>query len=289
MSTEKIDSRVSSAAVSEKQPAVSLTAMWRLEMPHTLENPPTSEFESNRLPSKGLQLSYFAPVLKNGTPTACLTSDGISVEASKWKNAIFMYVVDDCPSLKYINTYIIKQWHYSTPPDVFYHDEGYYVIRFASIEEKNTALCSGPYTIANRPVIVKSWSSDFDFQNEILRVVPLWIKLPNLPLICWGPESLSRIGSTLGNPLFADECTSQQSRISYARLLVEIDITRPLLHKILVESPVGKVLNRRLSMIGNNLPFARNVNRLGILVKQRNWFNPKQGLRRIGFQRRKSM
>jgi len=71
-------------------------------------------------------------------------------------------------------------------------------------------------------------------------MVPLWIQLPNLPLTCWGLDSLSRIGSTLGNPLFADECTSRQSRISYARLLVENDVTRPLLYKVMVESLDGK-------------------------------------------------
>lgn len=101
-------------------------------------------------------------------------------------------------------------------------------------------FCAGPYTIANRPVIVKGWAPDFDFHAENLKLVPLWVQLPNLPLNCWGHDSLSRIGSTLGTPLFADDCTSQQTRISYARMLVEIDITRPLVHKIMVESPGGK-------------------------------------------------
>jgi len=78
-------------------------------------------------------------------------------------------------------------------------------------------------------------------------VIPLWIQLPNLPLICWGPDSLSRIGSTLGKPLFADECSSKQTRISYARILIEIDITIPLLHKILVESPDEKCFEHKIA------------------------------------------
>lgn len=50
---------------------------------------------------------------------------------------------------------------------------------------------------------------------------------------------MSRIGSALGKPLFADECTTSQSRISFARLLVEIDVTQPIQYKVLIEGTDG--------------------------------------------------
>ena len=56
----------------------------------------------------------------------------------------------------------------------------------------------------------------------------MWIRLPGLPVIYWGARTLSRIVSAIGVPLFADECTTKQSRISFARVLVEVDITKPL-------------------------------------------------------------
>lgn len=66
-------------------------------------------------------------------------------------------------------------------------------------------LSSGPHAFFGRPMIIKPWSASFNFQDEILRVIPLWVRLPNLPLNCWGPDSLSRIGSLIGVPLYADE------------------------------------------------------------------------------------
>lgn len=86
------------------------------------------------------------------------------------------------------------------------------------------------------------WSARFDFYEEILKVIPIWVKLPNLPLNCWGNDSLSRIGSLLGVPLYADECTSSQARISFARLLVEMDVTVPLPEVIWIEDGKGNVL-----------------------------------------------
>lgn len=81
-------------------------------------------------------------------------------------------------------------------------------------------------------MIVKEWVSDFCFEKEVLKEISLWVRLPNLPLTCWSNDLLRRIGSVLGNPVCADECTSTQNCISYARLLVEIDITQPLLYKV---------------------------------------------------------
>ncbi|XP_021769725.1 uncharacterized protein LOC110733967 [Chenopodium quinoa] len=48
-----------------------------------------------------------------------------------------------------------------------------------------------------KPAIIKAWNANFDFHSEILRSIPIWVKLPNLPLNCWSVNTLSRIGSTL--------------------------------------------------------------------------------------------
>ncbi|XP_069154420.1 uncharacterized protein [Solanum lycopersicum] len=70
--------------------------------------------------------------------------------------------------------------------------------------------------------------------------MPLWVNFPKLPLNCWGVGSLSRIASAIGVPLFADECTTKQTRISYARMLVEVNVTKAIPQKITVVDPNGK-------------------------------------------------
>ncbi|XP_056685637.1 uncharacterized protein [Spinacia oleracea] len=214
----------------------------RLDLQATPDVPANSFVENNRI--NGMKLTFINPMLKNGSPTACLQQNAVDIELKKWANAVILYVIGDNPTIKYISTFVDKQWLCESKPEIFLYSEGYFLIRFGSVEEKERVLCSGPYTIANRPAIVKGWSADFNFNTEILKLIPLWIKLPNLPLNCWGMDSLSRIGSTLGNPLFADECTTTQNRISFARMLVEVDVTHPLLHKVMVEDPHGKAFEQ---------------------------------------------
>nr|TKS02381.1 hypothetical protein D5086_0000163680 [Populus alba] len=60
--------------------------------------------------------------------------------------------------------------------------------------------------------------------------VPVWIKFPSLPLCCWSPVCLSKIASVIGKPIQCDQFTSNLARMSYARVLVEIDLLEELNH-----------------------------------------------------------
>ncbi|XP_075096472.1 uncharacterized protein LOC142174553 [Nicotiana tabacum] len=91
-----------------------------------------------------------------------------------------------------------------------------------------------------KPLILKSWSEDFNLYNKVLKTIPLWVSFLSFPLNCWGRMTLSRIASGLRSPLYADECTSNTSRISYARVLIEMDISKELPKSIKIQDPAGK-------------------------------------------------
>lgn len=119
-----------------------------------------------------------------------------------------------------MNRYITQNWSSVAKPEVYLHDEAYYIIKFALLNDMHEILYAGPYTIKNRPTILKPQCPEFDLGNEFLTEISLWVTFPKLPLNCWGIGSLSRIASALGTPLFADECTTKQTRISYVRMLI---------------------------------------------------------------------
>lgn len=39
------------------------------------------------------------------------------------------------------------------------------------MEDRDEVLYSGPYTINNRPIIVKAWAADFNLNDEVLRTI----------------------------------------------------------------------------------------------------------------------
>lgn len=195
---------------------------------------------------RGKSLSYVAPQLKQGIPTAKLQVTEIEKDALKWKTSIIFYVIGENPTISYLTSYLHNHCGIEGTAEIFYHAEGYYVIRFEKSSDKEKLLYEGPYMLASRPVIVKEWCPDFCFENEVLKEVPLWVWLPRLPLTCWSEDSLSQIGSVIGKPICADEYTSQQQRISYARMLVEVDITKPLIYKIPIEGENGLMFEQQV-------------------------------------------
>lgn len=86
-----------------------------------------------------------------------------------------------------------------------------------------------------RPLVVKSCYVDFDFYTEVLKAYPLWIQLHGLPVACWGDDSLSRILNVVRIPNCAEECTLKQKRLQYATILVEVDVSVPLVEQVLID------------------------------------------------------
>ena len=92
----------------------------------------------------------------------------------------------------------------------------------------------------------------FDFSSEEMSRVPVWVKFPNLPLCCWSPICLPKIASVLGKPIQCDQPTSTLSRMSYARVLVEIDLLEEIQHSVEISLPEGPALHQ--SVVYETLP-----------------------------------
>ncbi|XP_070037241.1 uncharacterized protein [Nicotiana tomentosiformis] len=139
-------------------------------------------FQKNRFTTNGMSLSYIPPQIVDGQPMVQLDKSEVEAEENKWRCALIAYILGDGPG-------------------------------FQTIEDAHEILCVGPYYIANKPIILKQWTPDFDFNEEFPTVIPLWVKFPKLPMSCWEVGPLSRIASVIGKPIFADECTTKKTRL----------------------------------------------------------------------------
>ncbi|GJX87382.1 zinc knuckle CX2CX4HX4C containing protein [Tanacetum coccineum] len=67
--------------------------------------------------------------------------------------------------------------------------------------------------------------------------IPLWVKIDNIPLEAWNVEGISKIANRLGTPIIMDRittsmCEQAYGRVSYARVLIEVDATKGLVDSI---------------------------------------------------------
>jgi hypothetical protein len=86
----------------------------------------------------------------------------------------------------------------------------------------------------------------FNFKATDMTHMPTWVRFPNLPLKCWTSICLSKIASMIGKPTHYDVSTTSMTRLSYARVLVEVDLLMDLPISVNVVLPNGSPLSQQV-------------------------------------------
>ncbi|KAK4350368.1 hypothetical protein RND71_029681 [Anisodus tanguticus] len=118
------------------------------------------------------------------------------------------------------------------------HNSGWIIFRFESAEDKFKVISKGPHFVYSTALLLKDIPKCFSFDTQEICVVPLWVRLPSLPLELWNPSALSKILSRVGKPIATDLLTRKRNQTNFARALVEIDVSKDPMHEIRLD--IGK-------------------------------------------------
>ncbi|KAI9120350.1 hypothetical protein K1719_007383 [Acacia pycnantha] len=111
------------------------------------------------------------------------------------------------------------------------------------------ALIGGPWVIADAYLNVSRWRPDFNPKNEKIDSVVAWVRLPDLPAPLFDKKFLLNLGNSLGKAIRLDVHTAQRARGKFARLCVELDLTKPLVPEFIVEGQILSVEYESLGLI----------------------------------------
>ncbi|KAI5682027.1 hypothetical protein M9H77_03255 [Catharanthus roseus] len=189
---------------------------------------------------------------------------------STWGFALIGYVAGGFPGIEAVKR-LTNTWN--VPHKFYVHKSGWLVFRFEIFEDRDQILQGGPYLIYGRPLILKEMPPLFEFGPCTLSVIPIWVTLPGLPLDMWNAKLLGKICSEVGDPICTDAMTSRKERISYARVLVNVDLAKDLTTEVKLNLPNGK---KRMQYITyENLPKFCSVCKLVGHNFERCFHNPK--------------
>ncbi|XP_058766287.1 uncharacterized protein LOC131639859 [Vicia villosa] len=179
----------------------------------------------NRQTANGKVIQFVVSAIVDGVKEVEIEIEDMESEIRYWDTALIMYAIRGNLSMHPVKNYMRKMWSFVQFPEIFYNEEGYFILKFKTDEEREEVMMKGLYTIHNMHMVILEWRPDLSMARDMLRIVPIWVTLPQLPLHLWGERSLGKIGSVIGNPLYTDECTPSKLRVSYARILVEVHVT----------------------------------------------------------------
>ena len=73
-------------------------------------------------------------------------------------------------------------------------DNGFYLVKFNSMEDYNYAKYGGPWIVFNHYLTVKPWKPKFDPSHDSLQNLLVWVRIPCLPIEYFDHHFLMRLG-----------------------------------------------------------------------------------------------
>ncbi|XP_074315737.1 uncharacterized protein LOC141651945 [Silene latifolia] len=137
----------------------------------------------------------------------------------------------------------------------------------------NEVLRQDPWMVGPNSLILKQWSPSFSMEMEKVAKVSIWILFPGLDPYLWSDVVLSKMASKVGKPLFADPVSTAKSKLSFARVLVEADVSHDLPTHVNINTPhLGQVSQK---IIYEWLPyFCKCCGKLGHTSSTCKWNKP---------------
>ncbi|KAI0496513.1 hypothetical protein KFK09_022832 [Dendrobium nobile] len=172
-------------------------------------------------------------------------SEDITEAVNEWDLALVGYSLGKRPYYEALLNSVKKIWNLKGSLKLISLSEGFFLFKFSNAEDYDLVWSRGAWFIFGKPFIFQKWNSHFSPTREELTSVPIWFKIHDLPLCCWMPVGISKIATKIGHPLAVNALTASKSRLTYARVCVQVDAkaTFPETVPICVE---GKLFNLKI-------------------------------------------
>ena len=90
------------------------------------------------------------------------------------------------PSTKTTDDWIQRNWRPQLKNSVTCYPvgRGFFIFEFISKEDRDLIFRNGPYFMGPQGLYLNRWTPDFNAEMDMPKEVPVWVRLPNLPVHC---------------------------------------------------------------------------------------------------------
>ncbi|XP_020963574.1 uncharacterized protein LOC110265121 [Arachis ipaensis] len=155
--------------------------------------------------------------------------EGVKRELRKeWWETLIVKLLGRKISLLALKRRLEILWGKRGSIDVIDLGNDFFLVKFFSSEDLDFALTEGPWKILDHYLTIRFWKPDFNPSEASIDTIAAWIRLPGLAIEYYHRAILEKIGNIVGRTLKVDSNTAEVSRGKFARICVEVDLTKPL-------------------------------------------------------------
>jgi hypothetical protein len=152
-----------------------------------------------------------------------------------WKRGVIVKLLGRRIGYKALETRLKQMWVKKGIINIIDLGNDYYLVTFSHDLDHDVALTNGPWFIYDHYLTVKEWSPNFHPQSDTIKKVAVWVRISGLPIEYYDSRVLRNIGNKIGSTVKVDKNTVMQEKGKYARLCVEVDLTKPLLAMFMIK------------------------------------------------------
>ena len=158
-----------------------------------------------------------------------------------WRLALIIKLLGKIVSFNVLMSRVTLMWKLTRDFELIDLGHGYYVVKFANLEDRSKVMTEGPWKIMDHYFTVQRWRPHFHPFSAIIGSTAVWIQLPEFPLEYFNVDILMEIGRLVGKPLKLDFNTTLVTRDKFACICIEVDLRKPLVLRVKVGRHIQRI------------------------------------------------
>jgi len=114
---------------------------------------------------------------------------------------------------------------------------GWILFRFSTLQDINLVWEGRPWHVSGLNLALRRWEPFFDPFSATIQCIDQWVKITRLPLELWEEDTLKQLLENVGRFIKVDDITLNRSKDKFARVCLNIDITKPLRGSLFIPIP----------------------------------------------------
>nr|GMD33042.1 uncharacterized protein LOC109175269 [Ipomoea batatas] len=151
-----------------------------------------------------------------------------------WRRSLIIRVLGRTVSYTYLLQRLQRMWKPEGVFDLIIISHDYYIAKFEALKDYEFAKFEGPWMVLDHYLVVQEWEPNFcPWKNKTEKLL-VWVRFPKLPIEYFEEDFLMKIGLSVGRHVKIDTTTSLTTKGNFARICVEVDMSKPLLSRFVL-------------------------------------------------------
>ncbi|CAI0540485.1 unnamed protein product [Linum tenue] len=186
---------------------------------------------------------------KDGEPALSISPEFKHKICAPWQRSLVVRLLGIKIGFMTLCSRLRGLWKPSGTLEIRDLDYDCFLVKMDNEQDYFRALTEGPWMIFDHYLLVQQWSPNFKVSDPLPKTMIVWAQLPALKIHFYHREVLTTLGNLLGRAIKLDYHTLNQERAKFARIAVEVDLSKPLVPRIWLDDAWQRVEYENLPQV----------------------------------------